>query len=97
MQAGQELTLRSNAWKPAAITEVLQGDLLHPTARGTTWVALATLDVLARAHAAVGELSLALDEHKALERLLAATAEERAVEQKKRIEREERRRRSERR
>lgn len=94
-QAGEKLTLRGNSWHPEAISEVLQADLLHPTARGTTWVALATWDVLARTHESIAELPLVLDERKLLERLMAATADERAKEAKKRADREERRRRAE--
>lgn len=94
MQAGEELTLRGNTWQPANISEVLQEDLLHPTARGTTWVTLATLDVLARSHASIAALPLVFDERKLLERLMAATADERAKEAKKRADREERRRRA---
>ena len=94
MQAGQELTLRGNTWQPTAISEVLQGDLLHPTTRGTIWVTLATLDVLARSHASVAALPLLFEERKLLEGVMAATAVERAKETKKRAEREERRRRA---
>lgn len=95
MQAGQELSMRGNAWKPAAIGEVLQADLLHPTARGTVWVALATTDVILRAHPSLDAATFQLDEVKVTERLMAATADERAKEQKKRADREERRRRAE--
>jgi hypothetical protein len=94
-QAGEELSLRGNTWKPATISEVLQADLLHPTARGTTWVTLATLDVLARSHPSIAALPLVLDERELLERVMAATADERAKEAKKRADREERRRRAE--
>ena len=94
MQAGQELTMRGNTWQPASIAEVLQADLLHPTARGTIWVALATVDVVARAHPSLDVSTLLLDEAKVRERLMAATADERAKEQKKRADREERRQRA---
>jgi len=95
MQRGEELTLRGNTWQPKAISEVLQGDLLHPTARGTIWVTLATLDVLARSQASIAALPPVFDERELLERLMAATADERAKEAKKRADREERRRRAE--
>lgn len=95
MRGGLQLELRGNSWKPEALVEVLQPDLLHPTVRGTIWVALATVDVIARAHPAFAESALEFDEHKVRERLLAATADERAKEEQKRAKWAERRRRAE--
>ncbi|MEZ6015113.1 MAG: SGNH/GDSL hydrolase family protein [Planctomycetota bacterium] len=95
MQAGLELTMRGNTWKPDSLAEVLQPDLLHPTARGTLWVTLATLDVMARAHTSIAALPLVWDEATLRERLMAATAAERAREQKKRDAREARRKKAE--
>jgi hypothetical protein len=94
MQTGEELTLRGNKWRPSAISEVLQADLLHPTARGTTWATLATLDVLARSQPTIAALPIVFDERELFQRLMAATADERAKETKKRADREERRRRA---
>jgi len=44
----EPFAMRENEWRPETLGEVLQSDLLHPTPRGTLWVALAALDGLAR-------------------------------------------------
>jgi len=92
MQKGEALALRGNTWKPGEVSEVLQADLLHPTARGSVWVALATVDVLARAPLGVPAERCTFAEGAVLERLMANTEAERAAELAKRAEREARRR-----
>ncbi len=92
MQKGEALVLRDNTWKPKDVSEALQADLLHPTARGSVWVALATVDVLARAPLGVPAERCAFAEKTVLERLMASTEAERAAELEKRAEREARRR-----
>jgi len=95
MQRGEELVLRGNAWRPTKVTDVLQTDLLHPTARGTIWVALMTVDTLVQHRKDLATLECTWDEHRAHERLITATADERAAEIEKRAKREERRKRAE--
>lgn len=64
--------MRGNEWVPGSLRDVLQGDLLHPTRRGTLWVALAALDGLVDL-GVLDERTVAWDVDAASERLDAIT------------------------
>ena len=82
----EPVRVRDLEWAVEGLDEALQKDLLHPNARGTTWVAMVLADALVRLPG-FEDTDFRFDEGAARARIDALTAESR----ERRMERERRR------
>ncbi|MDP6538194.1 MAG: hypothetical protein QF903_06180 [Planctomycetota bacterium] len=89
---GEDIELRGNRWAPAKLEDLLQEDRLHPTVEGSAAILVLFFDTLVAAHADLESAGVRWKLEGILERLLAATEQERAERREKARRREERRR-----
>lgn len=89
---GQDVELRGNRWAPASLEAMTQEDRLHPTVEGTAAISILLLDALVCDRDDIDADCVRWELSGILERLMAATAEERSERLDKERRRDERRR-----
>ena len=94
MRTGQTLVVRGNSWTVTDLGDALQDDRLHPTVRGSTWVAMECIDAATRFEGVEAD-DFDWDEEGAARRLEAATEPARRARAEKEQQRRERRERRE--